>query len=362
MKIPNYDKKETNNNFKQLYDYMPDRCFRMLICGKSGCGKTNTVLHMLIKPLIYYDKIYLYSNILEQEKYTHLSKTLEMIAEENKILIDEIFHSLNEEIIPISEMEDTIQKMEIFVDYICEKNQEDIINYFIQGRHKNCCVTYLSQSYHKAPKDIRINCSNYIIFESPTNRENEAIYNDLGLDKEAYKRSFKNEYDFLYIDKPREIAKRNFHEGLQYMGLFNNIIVRKTDGSSTIVDYDIILSEYARKKDLANYLHKGRNKTNILHSDIDMGNNKITNLGNPGSANDAVSKRFLYKRIQKLTNDYSRESVSGKIDSINTEIAELQMCLLSNRKSNQEESMSLQNEIAKICEALSLNGVLLKMK
>ena len=28
------------------------------------------------------------------------------------------------------------------------------------------------------------------------------------------------------------------------MGLFNNIIERKTDGSSTIVNYDIILSEY----------------------------------------------------------------------------------------------------------------------
>ena len=35
-KIPNYDKEETSNNFKQLYDYMPDRYFRMLICGKSG--------------------------------------------------------------------------------------------------------------------------------------------------------------------------------------------------------------------------------------------------------------------------------------------------------------------------------------
>ena len=77
------------------------------------------------------------------------------------------------------------------------------------------------------------------------------------------------------------------------MGLFNNIIERKTDGSSTIVNYDISLSEYAKKKDLANYLHKGRNKTNILHSDIDMGNNKIASLGNPGSANDAVSKRFF---------------------------------------------------------------------
>ena len=107
------------------------------------------------------------------------------------------------------------------------------------------------------------------------------------------------------------------------MGLFNNIIERKTDGSSTIVNYDTILSEYARKKDLANYLHQGRNETNILHSDIDIGNNKITNLGNPGSAHDAVSKRFLYKRIQKLTNDYSLESVSGNINSIKNEIAEL---------------------------------------
>ena len=47
------------------------------------------------------------------------------------------------------------------------------------------------------------------------------------------------------------------------MGLFNDIIEKKTDGSSIIVNYDIILSEYARKKDLANYFHKGRNKTNI---------------------------------------------------------------------------------------------------
>ena len=167
---------------------------------------------MLIKPLIYYyNKIYLYSKNLEQEKYTHLSEILERIAEVNKIPIDEIFYSSNEEIIPISEMEDRNQKVVIFDDYVCEKNQNDIINYFIQGRHKNCCVIYLPQSYYKTPKDIRINCSHYIIFESPTKRENEAICNEHGLDKEAYKRSFKNEYDFLYIDKPRKIAKRNFY-------------------------------------------------------------------------------------------------------------------------------------------------------
>ena len=108
------------------------------------------------------------------------------------------------------------------------------------------------------------------------------------------------------------------------MGLFNNIIDRKTDDSSTVANYDIILSEYARKKDLAKYLYKGRNKTNILHSNIDMGNNKITNLRNPGSAYDAASKRFLHKRIQKLTTDYNLESSSGNINSIKNEIDEIQ--------------------------------------
>ena len=101
--------------------------------------------------------------------------------------------------------------MVIFDDYVREKNQNDMINYFTQGRHKNYSVIYLSQSYYKMPKDIRMNCSHCIIFESPTKGENEAIRNEHGLDKEAYKRSFKNEYDVLYIDKPRKIVKRNIY-------------------------------------------------------------------------------------------------------------------------------------------------------
>ena len=33
----------------------------MLVCGQSGCGKTNTIMHMLRNPLVYFDKIYLYT-------------------------------------------------------------------------------------------------------------------------------------------------------------------------------------------------------------------------------------------------------------------------------------------------------------
>ena len=46
----------------------------MLICGHSGRCKTNALVHMLIKPLIYYAK-----NI-DQEKYHILSNELNKLA------------------------------------------------------------------------------------------------------------------------------------------------------------------------------------------------------------------------------------------------------------------------------------------
>ena len=55
MEIPNYDFNEDEyTNFKQIEPYMPDKPFRMLICGNSGSGKTNTLYHMLMKPLVHY--------------------------------------------------------------------------------------------------------------------------------------------------------------------------------------------------------------------------------------------------------------------------------------------------------------------
>ena len=66
MKIPNYDRK-TKENSKKLNNVF-DEDFRLLIAGESGCGKTNTPMHIIRKPLLYCDKIYIYSPNLHQEK------------------------------------------------------------------------------------------------------------------------------------------------------------------------------------------------------------------------------------------------------------------------------------------------------
>ena len=208
MEIPNYDVDIKNKKFKKRYSFMPNDTFRMLLCGKSGSGKTNLLYHILIVPLLYYDEIHLYAKNLEQGKYQKLINKMNEISKEVDF---DIMTVSNDKIIPIKDLDyEDNQKLIIFDDYVCEKNQRQIVDYFIQGRHKNCSVIYPSQSFYKTTRDIRLNCSHYCIYEFSSSRERNMISSELGVDKEQFKKATKKRYDFLYVDKPRKKVKRNF--------------------------------------------------------------------------------------------------------------------------------------------------------
>ena len=50
----------------------------------------------------------------------------------------EILHVSNDWVTPVTEMDyEDNQKLVIFDDYVCDRNQRQLIDYFIQGRHKN---------------------------------------------------------------------------------------------------------------------------------------------------------------------------------------------------------------------------------
>ena len=209
MNISNYVGDTKNKKFKQRYSFMPNDTFRMLICGNSGSGKTNLLYHMLIEPLLYYDEIFLYAKNLEQEKYQTLMNKMNEISREAGY---DIMTVSNYKIIPINDLDyEDNQKLVIFDDYVCEKNQRQIVDYVIQGRHKNCSVTYLSQSFYKTPRDVRLNCSHYCIYEFPSSRERNMISSELGVDKEKFKKATKEPYSFLYVDKPKKKIKKNFY-------------------------------------------------------------------------------------------------------------------------------------------------------
>ena len=203
MQIPNYDFNEDEyTNFKQLYPYMPKSSFRMLICGNSGSGKTNLLYHILMRPLVYYDQIHLYGKHLEQEKYRHMIKELNDFS--NEVGYDIISYSNDEITLVTRRIDPNSQTIVISDDFVREKNKK-LVDYFMQGRNKNC-----SGFHYSTPKDTRLNCTHYILYERPNKNEISRICNELAVTKDQYIKATKKPHSFLCIDKPMKRVKRNF--------------------------------------------------------------------------------------------------------------------------------------------------------
>lgn len=63
---------------------------------------------------------------------------------------------------------------------------------------------------HKTPKDIRLNCSRYCIYEFPSSREKNMISAELGVNREKFKTTTKEPFSFMFVDKPMKTIKNNF--------------------------------------------------------------------------------------------------------------------------------------------------------
>ena len=99
MKIPNYDPGFFKSDYKQGHPCMPADVFRMLICGPSNSSKTNTLLHMPYE-LLEFDKIYLFSKNLHQNKYQSLlqetllnESTPRLVMRSSRLMVMKSFHS-----------------------------------------------------------------------------------------------------------------------------------------------------------------------------------------------------------------------------------------------------------------------------
>ena len=204
MKLLNLDQGSSKNNYKQGHPCMPADVFRMLICGPSNSGETNILMNMIYF-LLEFDKIYLFSKNLHQNKYQTL---LQDFAEQiNPEVGYEVIEAHGDEIIPLEELPVDNQKIVVFDDLVCESNQNSIINYFINGRHRNCCVIYLTQTFYKVPKNIRDNCSHFCILNFRP-RENKRIADELGVDCDILEPATDKDYSFFYYDKARKLMKK----------------------------------------------------------------------------------------------------------------------------------------------------------
>ena len=95
-----------------------------------------------------------------------------------------------------------------------KKAQQILKELFIRSRKLNISLCFLTQSYFSVPKDVRLNCTHYIIFKLNNKRElkNIAINHSAGIDYKdfvkIYRDCTKESSNFLIIDTTRPVDKR----------------------------------------------------------------------------------------------------------------------------------------------------------
>ena len=166
------------------WPYISDHPYRILMIGGSGSGKTDLLLNLINnQPDI--DKIYLYAKDLYEAKYQFLIKKRESTGLKHfnypKAFItylndmQDVYKNIDEYNID-KERKILIVFDDMIADMIHNKKLNSIVTeLFIRGRKLNISLVFITQSYFKVPKDVRLNTTHFFIMKIPNKRELQQI-------------------------------------------------------------------------------------------------------------------------------------------------------------------------------------------
>ena len=183
INFDNYtNENKTEHNSK--WPYIPDHPHRILIVGGSGSGKTNALLNLMNnQPDI--DKIYLYVKDTYEAKYQHLINKREKVGlghyKDPKAFIEysndmqDVYRNI-EDYNPNKKRKILIVFDDIIDDMINNKKLNPLVTeFFIRGRKLNISIVFITKSYFKVPKDVRLNSTHFFIMKIPNKRELQQI-------------------------------------------------------------------------------------------------------------------------------------------------------------------------------------------
>ena len=144
--------------------------------GGSGSGKTNTLLNLINnQPDI--DEMYLYAKDPFEAKYQYLINKREKVGLDHyadpKAFMEysndmQDFYKNIEDYNPGKKRKVLIVVDDMIADMINNKKLNPIVTeLFIRGGKRNIFIAFITQSYFKVPKDVRLNSTHFFIMKIP---------------------------------------------------------------------------------------------------------------------------------------------------------------------------------------------------
>ena len=176
----NENRTEHNKN----WPYIPDHPYKILIIGGSGSGKTNTLLD-LIENQVDIDKIYFYAKDPCESKYQYLINKIQSVGinhfRDPKAFIEysndmHDFYKNIDDCNSDNENKIFIVFDDMIADMIHNRKLNSVVTeLFIRSRKLNISLVFITQSYFKVPKDVRLNTTHFFIMKIPNKRELQQI-------------------------------------------------------------------------------------------------------------------------------------------------------------------------------------------
>lgn len=197
--------------------------FLMGIFGGSGAGKTQTLLNILRKFNNTFVKMILCVRSADEPLYKHLVQKIPSSA------LEVYENGIVPEVDKYKEGNDEARVI-VFDDLIVMKNQQPIVEWLIRGRKAGFSMCYISQSFYKVPKIIRVQM-NYIILKRLTSlKDLKLILSEYNLSQskdkiiKIYKEvTMENKQNFLMIRTDAEPKQRFCKNFKTYIDLGDDV-------------------------------------------------------------------------------------------------------------------------------------------